>query len=103
MSLSTSEFKKNISEILEYDYGDFMRAANVYLNHLRSELSVLGDPEIDKKIDAMQVYLQFAPNWDVEPTRMQLIQDTLYIEDILRGHEQDWESDSQSLNSPHQP
>ena len=98
MGFDTKAFTKNISNILEWDYGDFMRSANVHLNHLRNELHVLNDKNIDGRLDVMQMYLQFNPNWDIDSTRKMLAKDTLYIDDLLHGHNQDWESEN--LNEP---
>lgn len=92
MGFDTCDFKKNISEILQHDYGDFMRTANLYLNDLRNILEILFDKNINTRLDSMQIYLQFSPNWDVESTRVQLFTDTQYIDDLLMGHSQDWES-----------
>lgn len=93
MNPITQEFKKNINQINEYDYGDFMRSANVYLNHLSAQLSYRNDPSINEKIDQMKNYLQYTPNWDVDSTREKLNSDLQYIDELLQGHEQDWESD----------
>ncbi len=87
------KFVRNISSILEYDYGDFMRFANVYLNRLSAELKTLGDKDIDQKMAQMKMYIQYVPNWDVELTRKKVMRDSLYLRDILRAHLQDWESD----------
>ena len=92
MSLSTENFSKNISELIEFDYGDFMRQANYYLNRMRDELSVLHDKDINSRLSTMQTYLQYAPEGGIEYTRERLLNDTRYIEDLLRGHQQDWES-----------
>lgn len=98
LGFDTIVFRKNLSQILEYDYGDFMRSANVYLNKLRAELHVINDKNIDCRLDRMQMYLVFTPNWDIELTRKLLAKDTKYIDDLLLGHNQDWESASSSFN-----
>jgi len=69
-----------------------MRLANLYLNTLRDELRPLKDENINKKLSEMQMYLQFAPNWDVETSKNKLLKDAEYIEDLLYAHVQDWES-----------
>lgn len=98
LGFDTQMFSKNISEILECDYGDFMRAANGYLNNLRDELHALRDENIDRKLDEMQIYLQFTPTWDIELTKKLLRQDTKYLNELLHAHEQDWESESLKFN-----
>jgi hypothetical protein len=90
MNQNLENFTQDVSSILQYDYGDFMRSANTYLNHLRDVLSSLGDAEINKKIDDMQSYLQFSPNWDdVEGTRAKLLRDAHYLDEVLAAHQGD--------------
>jgi hypothetical protein len=96
LGFDTKIFSKNISQIIEHDYGDFMRAANVYLNNLSDELKILHDKDIDQRLDKMQMYLQFNPNWNIESTREMLKKDTKFLDDLLHGHDQD--SDSASTN-----
>jgi len=84
MNAHVKKFSENISGILQSDYGDFMRAANTYLNELRRELSGIGETEIQRRLDNMQMYLQFAPNWDdIEGTREKLLLDAKAIDDAL--------------------
>lgn len=98
LAFDTLAFRKSVSEISEYDDGDFRRAANVYLSSLRDELYILNDKFIDQRLDKMQMYLQFAPNWNVGTIKDMLTKDTNYLDDLLHGHSQDWESASSSLN-----
>lgn len=67
-------FAELVRNITDVDYGDFMRKANGYLCHLKSRLENLPAP-LQKKLDEMQHYTQFAPNWDVESTRRRLLKD----------------------------
>jgi hypothetical protein len=46
----------------------------------------------------MQIYLQFIPDCDVELTRKKLSSDIQFLDDILHGHDQDWESASSTFN-----
>lgn len=94
MKSSVGEFIKNISSICEDDYGDFMRLANLYLIQLSKEPVILYDENIRNKISKMKTYLQFRPNWDVKSTREKLLQDALYIDELISAHKQDWESPS---------
>lgn len=86
-------FIKKTSEVNEYDYGDFMRTENLYLNHLMQKLQILGDKDLNKKLVTMQTYLQFTPNWDVESTRLKLLEDIQVVSELLQAHLQDWESE----------
>ena len=92
LGFDTCEFNNGVSNILENDYGDFMRSANIRLNRLKEELCVLKDANIDLKLSEMQTYLQFKPNWDIESTRQKLAEDIKYLDEVLAGHFQDWES-----------
>lgn len=67
-------FAELVRNITEMDYGDFMRKANDYLCHLKSQLKNAPTP-VQKKLDEMQRYTQFAPNWDVASTRRRLLKD----------------------------
>ncbi len=92
LALNTKSFSAEIYMNHEFDYGDFMRSTNAQLNHLRSELHLLGDLGIEDKLNDMQGYLQFTPNWDIDSTKARLCQDLIYIDQLLSGHAQDWES-----------
>lgn len=94
MNFDTAKFSAEISDILENDYGDFMRPANLYLNSLRCDLKLVDDFNINQKINQMQYYLQFSPNWNIESTRKLLARDIDFINDLLLGHKQDWESEN---------
>ncbi len=87
------DFVIKTQQVSEYDYGDFMRTENLYLNHLMQKLQLLGDKELDKKLVSMQTYLQFTPNWDVELTKDKLLEDMQVVSELLEGHLQDWESE----------
>jgi hypothetical protein len=86
------DFISEILSIEESDYGDFMRLANLYLNQLRKDLSIYYDKNINKKIDEMQIYLQFTPKWEVESTRKRVLADANYLKELITAHNQDWES-----------
>jgi hypothetical protein len=98
LGFDTYAFRQEVSEIFEDDYGNFMRAANKCLRHLQNELHVLKDKNIDRRLYKMKMYLLFNPNWDIESTRELLAADTKYLDDLLQGHNQDWESASSSYN-----
>ncbi len=69
-----------------------MRQANVYLNELRDDCHKQGARDTDSKINQMQLYLQFVPNWNVDQTFAKLLNDASYVDDLLKGHWQDWEA-----------
>lgn len=72
-------FAELIRNITDTDHGDFMRKANSYLNELKVWLK--SSPLLLKRIEEMQVYTQFTPNWNVELTRRRLLSD---VTDIMR-------------------
>ena len=69
------KFKQDICEILDSDYGDFMRKANVYLQSLKAAGKARANPEIEKRIAEMQLYIQYFPNWNVDSTRSRILKD----------------------------
>jgi hypothetical protein len=92
LNLNVRNFIDNILDINECDYGDFMRPANTYLNKLIEDCHRQGIRDADKKLTEMKLYLQFAPNWDVESTRKKILKDSIYIDDFFKAHRQDWGS-----------
>jgi hypothetical protein len=82
-------FIENISTSFDYDYGDFMRSANLYLYQLRSALEPILNSKIERKLQEMQSYIQFHPNWDVDSTRDRVIRDATQISDLLLGLDDD--------------
>jgi hypothetical protein len=89
---SIEKFIRNIQEITDEDYGDFMRNANGYLLDLKNEIRVYLNLSVDETIASMQNYIQFNPNWDILTTRQRLIIDAKYIDELLAAEQQDWES-----------
>ena len=92
MNNNIQNFIIKTSSLTGSDYGDFMRSENVYLNQLIKHLIILEDKNINSKLAEMQTYLQFMPNWDISSTRDKLLSDAHYLEELLQGHLQDWES-----------
>ena len=68
-------FLEELNAITETDYGDFMRKANAYLNHLKENEIAKNSTEISEKIDNMQNYVQFHPSWELESTKAKILQD----------------------------
>lgn len=64
-----NNFIRDIAEIEEYDFGDFMRRANNYLIVLMNRTYRSSTPEVKKLLIELQYIIQFQPDWDVESTR----------------------------------
>ncbi|MBX3033428.1 MAG: hypothetical protein KF865_05825 [Bdellovibrionaceae bacterium] len=74
-------FIDQICDLNEADYGDFMRAANLYLLNLRAQV---GDDESSARtIDHMREYVQFHPDWDVLDTKKRLLRDAQHLRDEI--------------------
>lgn len=75
-------FIQQVIGVEEFDYGDCMREWNKELLYLKTHLR---EPSgwLLKKIDEMQGYIQFYPNWDVESTRSQILEDAYHLRDHL--------------------
>lgn len=76
-------FVQHIQTMLEEDYGDFMREANHDLLILRDAFKN-EDEKVQDKLDEMQMYTQFRPNWKVEPTRERLIKDAEVLNILVK-------------------
>lgn len=83
MDMNVENFSEKILAIHEPDYGDFMRKANHYLLDLKKALGRLPNPQIKSKLDQMQNYIQFHPNWEVEPTVKQILRDITEIDNMV--------------------
>ena len=83
MNSFLEKFSTDIANIYNTDYGDFMRTANTYLNHLRDDLSENGGARAHQKLNEMQMYLQFTPNWEIESSREKLLRDAKSIDALL--------------------
>jgi hypothetical protein len=75
-------FIDQVQAVNEFDYGDCMREWNrelLYLwHHFRNPPSWL-----DETFQEMQGYIQFYPNWDVESTRQQILEDAKHLREEL--------------------
>lgn len=80
--LALNTFAQQIQALNEIDYGDFMREANMDILYLR-EASQHEGKAVQDKIDEMQLYTQFCPNWVIEPTRSRLLGDVERLKNIL--------------------
>lgn len=84
MLKSTDQFTQKIQEIIDDDYGDFMRKAHGYFLVFKTELGTHLSADIRLKLAEMENYIQFTPNWQVEPTRKRILNDIKGIEDAIR-------------------
>lgn len=76
-------FIEAIDNLVEFDYGDFMRKANTYICNLRSHLAGCKHEVLDL-VNKMQFYTQFVPSWQIEPTRRRLLEDSLKLLRMLK-------------------
>lgn len=82
-------FLEQIKNINESDYGDFMRKANSYLLELKDKEEVAHQFSLRNKIITIQDYLQYRPNWDIQSTLQQLIEDAeemIMLENLAQSH-----------------
>jgi hypothetical protein len=75
-------FLTQAEQVAEFDYGDCMREWNRGLLFLRDHLRA-PDTAILQKIEEMQSYIQFTPNWDVASTKEQIMRDGLWLREYL--------------------
>lgn len=71
-------FLHELRDVNEFDYGDFMRKVNFYLDTLAERLVPLDIPEKESyavKLAEIQNYVQFYPDWKIETTRPRLFAD----------------------------
>lgn len=88
-------FISEASKVEGCDYGDCMREWNRELLYLRDRLHEYSDQGIAKispwafqKLDQMQMYIQFTPNWDVESTHDRILRDANELREHLVLSEQ---------------
>jgi len=71
-------FEQIIAGLYEKDYGDFMRKCNLYLERLAIDITG-ASAEIFKMLERMRMYTVYAPDFDIENTRIRLIHDAAEI------------------------
>lgn len=71
-------FIDQVKAVEEEDYGDCMREWNRELLFLRSHLKD-APTWMYQSLNEMQGYIQFYPNWDVESTRAQILEDADHL------------------------
>jgi hypothetical protein len=75
-------FLEQAEQVSEFDYGDCMREWNRELIFLRDHLRH-PDPPVLEKIEQMQGYIQYTPNWDVQSTKDQILSDARWMREYL--------------------
>jgi hypothetical protein len=75
-------FIEQVRESCDFDYGDFMRRMNLYISNLKEQF-INESAEIREKLKDMQIYTQFAANWNIEITRARLMNDAGTIRNWL--------------------
>ncbi len=89
-------FIEAMENLYEKDYGDFMREANAYILDLKDALART-TPDALQKLQEMQEYTQFNPNWSIEITRQWLIRDAqALLNHVARGQPEPSDNPSQS-------
>ncbi|MES2856190.1 MAG: hypothetical protein V4692_10015 [Bdellovibrionota bacterium] len=67
-------FEERVASIVESDYGDFMRRSQTYFLEFLEELGPHRDL-VKARLNWIEEYLQFRPNWDIDSTRNRLLCD----------------------------
>lgn len=80
-----NNFIHEISEIDEYDFGDFMRRANHYLLILMDKTYRSSNPQIKKLLNELHYTIQYQPDWDIESTRQKIFAGAELIRKSLRA------------------
>lgn len=85
MNPIVDHFIHEIGSIDDLDYGDFMRKANAYLLEFKDHVPSRSREKhsILQKIDEIQLYLQYYPNWQIESTRLRLLSDAQDIDRMI--------------------
>lgn len=77
-------FISEVSQVHEFDYGDCMRDWNHSLLILRQYLIQHHQSSWAKKrLNDMQMYIQFVPNWDVDSTKARILKDAAELREHL--------------------
>jgi hypothetical protein len=76
------EFAGRVANIIEPDYGDWMRRTNAYLLELEEEL-VDASPDIWETLDEIQRFIQYNPDWDVHRAAKMVVSMAIDLRDRL--------------------
>jgi hypothetical protein len=91
-----NKFIESTNSIPDSDYGDFMRKENSYFLQMREDLGQNLPQEVVARLLVMQNYLQFNPDWDVDHTRHEILQDAEFLDLYLNLNPQDLMQDNSS-------
>ena len=92
MQKEIQRFFNHANDILEADYGDYMRQANFHLNNLKEEMERLPYEDVLCQVIATQHHLLYQSSGRISLTHRRLIDDVKVAEQLLAAHQQDWES-----------
>lgn len=92
IGFDTSRLTESIVETSGCDLLNFVMTTSGFIENLFHELHLVGDSNIDRRLKKMYLYLQLTSNFNLDSTREKLKQDANYLNELLCGHSQDWES-----------
>ena len=77
-------FEAKVKSLVEYDYGDFMRKSNTYLNRLLENFKTL-NPEQQKLFLQLKQDLQFSPDRNIDLVTESILTKTKLLKSILKS------------------
>lgn len=94
MNASLETFVHNISNLKEADYQSFQKAIRENLSRLAKDLPYVDDERINQRLKSMRGYLDSSTTDGFQKIIEKLSLDAHYIDQILSGIRQLWESAS---------
>lgn len=76
-------FESKVKSLVEYDYGDFMRKSNTYLNRLLENFKTLS-PEAREVFLQLKAELQFSPERNIDLVTERILAKTKQLKTILK-------------------
>jgi hypothetical protein len=76
-------FETKVKSLVEYDYGDFMRKSNMYLNRLLENFKQLSDEQRTVFLQ-LKSELQFAPVRDIDVVTEKVLAKTKQLKTITK-------------------
>ncbi len=77
-------FEVKVKSLVEYDYGDFMRKSNSYLNRLIENFKTL-TPDQQKLFLQIKSELQFSPERNIDLVTERILTKTKQLKSILKS------------------
>ena len=77
---STADLVAKELGFMRFSSGDFMRKINHELINMKKNKSAIEVAEIENKINEIQTYVQYYPNWNLTSTKEKLIGD---VEELI--------------------